>query len=328
MPSSRTISPPWAARISRAPSGPTGRPSLPASRPPGPWRPATSPGSRPVQAGSPVDGSSRWWAKPVLGPPEAGLDAAGRDRAAIEHELVGGSLSSSGWSMRTWRSSGLLPAEPQIATGIDDEGGVAAQPIGGQVRGQALAAAAGVDPDARGPVDDPGDGIDGDPRASGSPHAGTAGLRSGATASASSMPAGRKVGARGRVAGVLELADEGRVHEAIGAPRRPEGRVDRDRQGRADRAGLARLGVERAELAALDRNGSACGAGAGGRTRSGCPSPRAREGPGRTGAPISTRTCEPKSLKRRSFSTNGWVRARDHDRDSRSGAMNSAVRGR
>ena len=53
-----------------------------------------------------------------------------------------------------------LAAEAEIAAGVDDEGRIAAQPLGGEVGGEALAAAAGVDADPGGPRRPPCDGVD------------------------------------------------------------------------------------------------------------------------------------------------------------------------
>src|SRR5262249_7970662 len=61
---------------------------------------------------------------------------------------------------------------------------------------------------------------------------------------------GANIGARARVAHPLERSHEGRIDEAIRAPCGPDRSADGSRQRWTDRAGLTRVGIERAELAA------------------------------------------------------------------------------
>src|SRR3954463_3737178 len=185
--------------------------------------------------------------EPVDRPPEPGFDPAGGDRASVPHELVSG-LVRERMVYTDLPLHGSLSAEAQIASGIDDERRVAAQALGGEVRRQTLSTATGVDPDPGRPRHDPGDRIDGN-AAPARVRPGSGGLSLGGDRQGIANPGGGKGGARGGGARVLELAYQRGVDEAIGATRGPEGRVDRGREGWTDRAALAGLGVQRAELA-------------------------------------------------------------------------------
>src|SRR5512132_815817 len=182
-------------------------------------------------------------------PPEAGLDAAGGHGATVERELVGG-LVCEGMVDADQALQRALSAEAKVSARIDDERGVAAEAISGQIGRKALAAATGVDPDAAGTADDACDGVDDDalpacvcPWGRGSPIGGDGQCLVDARR--------RQIGARARVARVLELSDERRVNEPIRAAGRPEGGVDGDRQSRTDGTGFARLRVEGTKLAAV-----------------------------------------------------------------------------
>ena len=107
--------------------------------------------TRPVQAGSPVAGSSRWWREPsVRVAPDADVEPRGRDAAAptrtradrlagqrvLDLDLVGLEL-------------GADAADREVAAAVDDEARVAAQAVRDRVGAQPLAGAAGVDAHAR-----------------------------------------------------------------------------------------------------------------------------------------------------------------------------------
>ena len=141
-------------------------------------------------------------------------------------------------------------AESQVTAGVDDEGGVAAKPLRGQVRGESLATATCIEADAGWPCHRSRNSVDRDlvparVRA-------RAGRLSfwGPGQSIGDALAGQ-VGARGGIPGVLQLVNEGRVDETTGAPRSPEGSLDGSGQGRADGAGFAELRIQSAELAVL-----------------------------------------------------------------------------
>ena len=113
-------------------------------------RPSAVTPTRPVQAGSPVLGSRRWWAKPPsarrqmrVSTPGAG-DAAGghvEDRRRLAVDRVAG-MDSEGIEL------GREAADPDVPAAVDDVARVAAQALGEQVGRQSLAAAAGVEADA------------------------------------------------------------------------------------------------------------------------------------------------------------------------------------
>src|SRR5882757_6271393 len=93
--------------------------------------------------------------------PETRLDPTGGHRPSVEHEFVGGLVRE--WVVDADQALGrALAAESEVSARVDDERRVAAETIGGQVCGQALAAAAGVDPDAARTGDDPGNGVNSD----------------------------------------------------------------------------------------------------------------------------------------------------------------------
>jgi hypothetical protein len=186
--------------------------------------------------------------EPRLGAPQMRLDAAGCHGAAIEQELMCDSLRQGmvdanqafGWALTT---------EAQVSAGIDHEAGIAAQPVRRQVAGQALAAAAGVNPDAHGPGDRPGCMVHDDPgpRRIRLRRCRTAHWRRGQGVLDTRR---RQPRTRGCVAGCLQLAHQRRVDKAIRSPRGPEGGVNRDGQCRTDFARQATVRVERAEVAA------------------------------------------------------------------------------
>jgi hypothetical protein len=107
----------------------------------------------------------------------------------------------------------LLAADPDVAPAVDKEPGVTAKLSGHQVGGQALAGAAGVEPDARWADDRATNLVDSD-RAPAS-----IGMRSGGPArrrvlERGSDRCGRGASARAAVAGGLDLTDQRWVDQA------------------------------------------------------------------------------------------------------------------
>ena len=91
--------------------------------------------------------------------------------------------------------------------------------------------------------------VDLEARASARPGRGRAGRRGGASASASASGGRRDSRARPRVAGGLDLADQGRIDQAAARLGGLDAGADGVAQQRRRRDPLARVGVQRAELA-------------------------------------------------------------------------------
>ena len=138
-------------------------------------------------------------------------------------------------------------ADPDVAAAVDDEARVAAQPLGDQVGGEALAGAAGVEADAGRAGDRPGRVVD----LEAAPARRRVGARRAPRRRLGERGAQRRAGhpgPRGDVAGGLDLADQGRVDQAAAALRRPEAGLDR-RRAAAPRRGRARAGRRSARTA-------------------------------------------------------------------------------
>ena len=176
---------------------------------------------RPVQAGSPVAGSSRWCAgRAVGGAPEPGVDARRGDRAVAAGCSVSIVSPVSGW--RTSIANGAPSPAPTRRSPPQStaQRGAAASDARQQVGGEALAGAAGVEPQAgrAATMPAPSSTRDSRQRAAGRGARGRARRRrASASASGSSGARRRAVVARG-----LERADERRVDEAAGALRGPQ----------------------------------------------------------------------------------------------------------
>ena len=149
-------------RTSRPPSGPESSAALESVSASSAVSPSAVAPTSPVQAGSPVAGSSRWWAKrPVGAAPDPHVEPRGGDAAGAEPQHVGALAGERvldedlvGVDQR------VGAADADVAAAVDDEARVAAQALGDHVGGEALAGAAGVEAQARRADDLPGRVVD------------------------------------------------------------------------------------------------------------------------------------------------------------------------
>ncbi len=119
-----------------------------------PWR-----RSDPVQAGSPVDGSIRWWAKPPSRAlPHARVEPGGGDAAAADRHRGRALARERVLDLDLVGSPrGVGAADAHVAAAVHDEARVAAQHVGHGVGAEALAAPPRVEAHTRRAVDQAGD---------------------------------------------------------------------------------------------------------------------------------------------------------------------------
>ena len=249
-PSSCTTRPPWRASAVRAPAGPvssaifervSASSALGAS--------AVAP-IRPLHTGSPLDGSSRWWAyvpsarrqirtlRPdVATPPRAELQLV---HALAAQRML--HIDRHGVHLRAHA------AHRYVSAAVHHEARVRLQTEGDRVRGEALTRPAGVDEQAGRTADRPLRVVDRDvPPAC--LRAGPGGPPRWCARERLSQRRGCHVLQRALVARRGDLAGERRVDEAVRALRRPHARGDRCAEQDRGRHLLFARRVERAQLA-------------------------------------------------------------------------------
>ncbi len=180
---------------------------------------------RPVQAGSPVDGIEQVVGVAAVGAaPDPHVQPRGGDGAGAEPQHIGAIARQRvldedlvGIDQR------VGPAEPNVAAAIDDEARVAAQAVGDQVGRQALSGSPGVEPDPRRAGDRPGGVVDLELTPVGI-RVGFRRLPRRSLGEGGAKGRARHAGPRGVVAGGLDLADQGRVDQAVASARRRPGR--------------------------------------------------------------------------------------------------------
>ena len=108
----------------------------------------------PVQAGSPVEGSRRWWrGRAVVGEPGPGVDGRGRDGAGGERQAGRDGRVERVGDVDLLRS---VAADAQVAAAVDRPALGTLELGRGEVGDVALARAAEVEPQPHRAVDDPG----------------------------------------------------------------------------------------------------------------------------------------------------------------------------
>ena len=185
----------------------------------------------------------------VLVAPDSHVEARGCDgaEAELEHESALAGQRVLGKDL-VGRDESVGPADADVASAVDDEARVAAQPLGDEVCREALAGAAGVEAKPRGPGDRARGIVDLDV----APLLGRARARRVSRwrlGQRGTQRRPRNSRPRGDVAGGFDLPDQGWVDQPTAALRRLEPGFDRHAQQLRCWDALAGVGVECAELA-------------------------------------------------------------------------------
>ena len=244
-PSSWTSTPPCSARTARPPRGPRSSATLASTSASSALRPTAVAASRPVQAGRPVDGSSRWWAgaprssshrrrwiPEVATPPPPSAEAMG--------DLAGQRMDD-GHLVRP----AAAVAEREVAADVDDEA-QPAQARGDEVGRQALAEPAAVEHDTRRAADRAGAAVDAErlPARGGMRRGG----RSGRSGRQRRRQRCRLTGPVPVVSRLGDLGAQGHVHQPAGATARPRAGADQRADVLVGGQLAARIAGERVEV--------------------------------------------------------------------------------